>query len=50
MRTDPQREMKRNKEVDIRKLEADLRRDPQMGSRTYQSSIVKMMKKKRRWI
>ncbi len=31
-------------------MKADLRTDPQRGSRTYRSSIVKMMKKKRRWI
>jgi hypothetical protein len=37
-------------EVDMRKFEADLRTDPQMESRTYQSSIVKKMKKKRKWI
>ncbi len=37
-------------EVDMRKLESDLRKDPQRGSRTYQSLIVKMMKRNRRWI
>jgi hypothetical protein len=34
----------------MRKLDAYLRTDPQMGSRTYQSLIVKTMKRKRRWI
>ncbi len=34
----------------MRKLETDLRSDPQRGSRTYQSSIVKKMKRKKRWI
>jgi hypothetical protein len=34
----------------MRKLETYLRMDPQTGSRTYQSLIVKKMKKKRRWI
>ncbi len=34
----------------MRKLEADLMTDSQLGSRTYQSSIVKTMKRKNRWI
>jgi hypothetical protein len=34
----------------MRKLEANLRTDPQRGSRTFQSLIVKKMKRKRRWI
>jgi hypothetical protein len=34
----------------MRKLEADLRTDPQRGSRTYQSSRVKKMKRKSRLI
>jgi hypothetical protein len=34
-------------QVDMKRLESDLRMDPQGGSRTYQSSIVKMMKRKR---
>ncbi len=36
-------------EVEMRKLEADLKTDPQRGSRTYHSSIVKTMKRKMRW-
>jgi hypothetical protein len=34
----------------MRKLETDLRTDPQRGSRTYRNSIVKKMKRKRKWI
>jgi hypothetical protein len=34
----------------MRKLEFDLMMDPQRGSRTYRSLIVKMLKRKRRWI
>jgi hypothetical protein len=36
----------------MRRLESDLRKNPQKGSRTHQSLIVKMMKRKRkrRWI
>jgi hypothetical protein len=36
--------------VDRRKLEADLRTDPQRRSRTYRSSLLKEMKRKSRWI
>jgi hypothetical protein len=34
----------------MRKLETYFRTDPQMGSRTHRSLIVKTMKKKRKWI
>jgi hypothetical protein len=34
----------------MRKVEMYLRTDPQRRSRTYQSSIVKEMKRKRSWI
>jgi hypothetical protein len=34
----------------MKRLESDFRMDPQGGSRTYQSSIVKKMKRKKGWI
>jgi hypothetical protein len=34
----------------MRKLETYLRTDPQIENRTYQSLIVKKMKRRRRWI
>jgi hypothetical protein len=40
--------MKKNKRRWLENAEEDLRTDPQRGSRTYQSSIVKKMKRKRR--